>query len=59
MGDVEVVADFLPSPAELAFKEDGVNGAVGVAGTVVAVTDAEADEAKEVPKELVAVTVKV
>ena len=23
MGDVEVVADFLPSPAELAFKEDG------------------------------------
>ena len=24
MGDVGVVADFLPSPAELAFKEDGV-----------------------------------
>ena len=24
MGDVEVVADFLPSPAELAYKEDGV-----------------------------------
>ena len=24
MGDVEVVADFLPSPAELTFKEDGV-----------------------------------
>ena len=24
MGDVEVIADFLPSPAELAFKEDGV-----------------------------------
>ena len=24
MGDVEVVADFLPSPAELASKEDGV-----------------------------------
>ena len=24
MGDVEVVVDFLPSPAELAFKEDGV-----------------------------------
>ena len=24
MGDVEVVADFLPSPAQLAFKEDGV-----------------------------------
>ncbi len=24
MGEVEVVADFLPSPAELAFKEDGV-----------------------------------
>ena len=24
MGDVEVVADFMPSPAELAFKEDGV-----------------------------------
>lgn len=23
MGDVEVVADFLPSPADLAFKEDG------------------------------------
>ena len=24
MGEVEVVADFLPSPAELAFREDGV-----------------------------------
>jgi hypothetical protein len=24
MGDVEVVVDFLPSPAELAFREDGV-----------------------------------
>lgn len=24
MGDVEVVADFLPSPAELAFREEGV-----------------------------------
>jgi hypothetical protein len=24
MGDVEVIVDFLPSPAELAFKEDGV-----------------------------------
>ena len=24
MGDVEVVADFLPSPSELAFREDGV-----------------------------------
>ena len=24
MGDVEVMTDFLPSPAELAFKEDGV-----------------------------------
>ena len=24
MGDVEVVVDFLPSPAQLAFKEDGV-----------------------------------
>ena len=24
MGDVEVVADFLPTPAELAFREDGV-----------------------------------
>ncbi len=24
MGDVQVITDFLPSPAELAFKEDGV-----------------------------------
>jgi len=24
MGDVEVMADFLPTPAELAFREDGV-----------------------------------
>ena len=24
MGDVEVIADFLPSPSELAFREDGV-----------------------------------
>lgn len=24
MGDIEVLTDFLPSPAELAFREDGV-----------------------------------
>ena len=24
LGDVEVIADFLPSPAELAFREEGV-----------------------------------
>jgi predicted DNA binding CopG/RHH family protein len=24
LGDIEVVADFLPSPAELAFREEGV-----------------------------------
>ena len=24
MGDLEVIADFLPSPSELAFREDGV-----------------------------------
>jgi hypothetical protein len=34
-------------------------GAFGVAGTVVAVTDAEAAEAEDVPNALVAVTVKV
>jgi predicted DNA binding CopG/RHH family protein len=24
LGDIEVVADFLPSPAELAFREEGI-----------------------------------
>lgn len=43
MGDVEVVADFLPSPAELAFKEDGVK--VTLALTKSSVDESQQDQA--------------
>ena len=36
MGEVEVVADFLPSPAELAFKEDGVKVTLALSKSSVA-----------------------
>jgi len=35
MGDVEVVADFLPPPAELAFKDDGVKVALALSKSSV------------------------
>ena len=35
MGDVEVVADFLPSPAELAFREEGVKVTLALSKTSV------------------------
>ena len=35
MGDVEVTADFLPSPAELAFREDGVKMTLALSKTNV------------------------
>ncbi|MFM7802665.1 MAG: hypothetical protein ACKO69_11105 [Limnohabitans sp.] len=42
MGDVEVVADFLPSPAELAFKEDGVKVTLALSKSSVAFFKSEA-----------------
>lgn len=43
MGDVEVVADFLLSPAELAFKEDGVK--VTLALSKSSVDESQQDQA--------------
>ncbi len=43
MGDVEVVADFLLSPAELAFKEDGVK--VTLALSKCSVDESQQDQA--------------
>ena len=35
MGDVEVVTDFLPSPAALAFKDDGVKVTLALRKSIV------------------------
>jgi hypothetical protein len=35
MGELELVADFLPSPAELAFKEDGVKVTLALSTSTV------------------------
>jgi hypothetical protein len=43
MGDVEVIVDFLPSPAELAFKEDGVK--VTLALSKSSVDESQQDQA--------------
>jgi predicted DNA binding CopG/RHH family protein len=42
MGDVEVVADFLPSPADLAFREDGVKVTLALSKSSVAFFKSEA-----------------
>ena len=44
MGDVEVVADFLPSPAELAFREDGVKVTLALSKTSVDFFKSEASK---------------
>ena len=44
MGDVEVVADFLPSPAELAFKEDGVKVTLALSKSSVEFFKSEASK---------------
>jgi len=44
MGDIEVVADFLPSPAELAFREDGVKVTLALSKSSVAFFKAEASK---------------
>jgi len=44
MGDVEVVADFLPSPAELAFREDGVKVTLSLSKSSVAFFKSEASK---------------
>jgi predicted DNA binding CopG/RHH family protein len=44
MGDVEVVADFLPSPAELAFREDGVKVTLSLSKSSVVFFKSEASK---------------
>ena len=44
MGDVEVTTDFLPSPAELAFREDGVKVTLALSKTSVEFFKAEASK---------------
>lgn len=44
MGDVEVVTDFLPSPAELAFREDGVKVTLALSKTSVDFFKSEASK---------------
>ena len=44
MGDVEVVADFLPSPADLAFREDGVKVTLSLSKSSVAFFKSEASK---------------
>jgi predicted DNA binding CopG/RHH family protein len=44
MGDVEVIADFLPSPAELAFREDGVKVTLALSKTSVEFFKSEASK---------------
>jgi hypothetical protein len=44
MGDVEVDADFLPSPAELAFREDGVKVTLSLSKSSVAFFKSEASK---------------
>ena len=44
MGEVEVVADFLPSPADLAFREDGVKVTLVLSKSSVAFFKSEAAE---------------
>ena len=42
--DVEVIADFLPSPAELAFREDGVKVTLSLSKSSVAFFKSEASK---------------
>jgi predicted DNA binding CopG/RHH family protein len=44
MGDVELVADFLPSPAELAFREDGVKVTLSLSKSSVEFFKSEASK---------------
>jgi len=44
MGEVEVVADFLPSPAELSLREDGVKVTLALSKSSVAFFKAEASK---------------
>ena len=44
MGDVEVIADFLPSPAELAFREDGVKVTLALSKSSVEFFKSEASK---------------
>jgi predicted DNA binding CopG/RHH family protein len=44
MGDVEVITDFLPSPAELAFREDGVKVTLALSKSSVEFFKSEASK---------------
>lgn len=46
LGDVEVIADFLPTPAELAFREDGVKVTLALSKTSVDFFKSEASKHK-------------
>lgn len=44
LGNIEVIADFLPSPAELAFREEGVKVTLALSKSSVAFFKAEASK---------------
>jgi len=44
LGDIEVVADFLPSPKELAFREEGVKVTLALSKSSVAFFKVEASK---------------
>ncbi len=46
LGDIEVIADFLPTPAELAFREDGVKVTLALSKTSVDFFKSEASKHK-------------
>jgi len=48
LGDIKVIADFLPSPAELAFREEGVKVTLALSKSSVDFFKAEAQAAKAV-----------
>ena len=46
MGDVQVVSDFLPSPAEMAYKEDGIKVTLALSKSSVDFFKSEASKHK-------------
>lgn len=44
LGDIEVIADFLPAPAELAFREEGVKVTLALSKTSVDFFKSEASK---------------
>ena len=50
LGDIKVVADFLPSPAELAFREEGVKVTLALSKSSVDFFKTEASTTLTSPK---------